>query len=219
MPPKKLRCAHSIPLALRANLANVRICPPCLVDQHIAAIKDVQKGLKTRGGIFKSKQKVYDELEVDPNAQQQAKRHRAWIRKWRFEKIEVERLVMEWEGLLEHHKVSIDGSVNAEAAAATGMDSRGLEMVEAALKKWNDVKESLAKVPGYVYAEEQESEEESETDSDDEGYMFGKGKASKYKEKEDRGQSSRGEEASEPVEQATLEAVQGKNAKVDEFWC
>jgi hypothetical protein len=48
-------CIHTVPLTLRAKLPFNGICPPCFVNAQVDEIKNIQAGLRNRGGIFTSK--------------------------------------------------------------------------------------------------------------------------------------------------------------------
>src|SRR4051812_8798751 len=131
-------CGHNIPISLRVRLSEPNWCPECQITRHIKAIRDVQKGLEMRGGIFASKEKVLAESRARSHDTvvlgTQSKRHRAWLRKWRETKIKVMARLTEFEEFLEE-------MVEAE-------ELNGVEEVKKAIGLWRDVEDEMAIIPG-----------------------------------------------------------------------
>ncbi|KAF2128168.1 hypothetical protein P153DRAFT_294327 [Dothidotthia symphoricarpi CBS 119687] len=48
-------CSHPISDAITSKLPNPKVCPACFIKQHTETIKDVQRRLVERGGVFASK--------------------------------------------------------------------------------------------------------------------------------------------------------------------
>jgi hypothetical protein len=136
------KCSHEKPLLPSAELFNPDLCPPCLIDRHIKEIRECQVGITNRGGIFGSKQKLLDEREEHgAKKDQQTKRHRAWIRKWRTIKIQTWRDIEMLQGILENlSKKNEDGidEVTAESVR---------NLTQSASTRWETDCEILMEVP------------------------------------------------------------------------
>ncbi|KAF2792027.1 hypothetical protein K505DRAFT_339037 [Melanomma pulvis-pyrius CBS 109.77] len=151
-------CPHSIPPSLRTRLVESSSCPSCQITRLIKDIRDVQKGLETRGGIFKSKEKMTVELKNGSMVAilLQVKRHRAWTRKWRETKIKVMTRLCEFEQVMEE-------MIEAE-------EFLGVAEVKEALRLWEEVEEEMAVMPGYAYVKgivETEGEDEIQDESNE----------------------------------------------------
>jgi len=130
-------------MLLSAKLINPDLCPSCLVERHIKEVHECQTGIKNRGGIFGSKQKALDEREAgDGKTDSQAKRHRAWSRKWRVVKIQACRDIDMLESILEELDEEDEGDLEEMATV------RARIMTQAALSQWNTEAENLTKMPG-----------------------------------------------------------------------
>ncbi|KAF2246913.1 hypothetical protein BU26DRAFT_507437 [Trematosphaeria pertusa] len=154
MPPK---CSHTIPAFLQSKLPNPNLCPPCLINRHIKEIRDTQQGIETRGGILASKKKAIDEKEASGKKDVQAKRHRAWMRKWRSVKIQAWEDVEMLEGLLKEEQV-----IEEE-----GEELDWRNMVQEALDLWEGAREDMTVVPGVPGVLPTEDEQDNRSDADD----------------------------------------------------
>ncbi|KAF2707250.1 hypothetical protein K504DRAFT_492762 [Pleomassaria siparia CBS 279.74] len=134
----KRYCQHQVPESLQAHLSEPTICPSCQLQRFIKDIRDTQKGIDRRGGIFASRERVREEANVgfDGEIGTQAKRHRAWMRLWRQTKIKVVELVSQLEDIIK--------------TWTHDEEVLGIEMVKEGLKLWREVEEEMAIVPGSV---------------------------------------------------------------------
>jgi hypothetical protein len=140
MPPK---CSHSIPPLLSEKLINPKLCPTCLINRHIKQIQECQVGIHSRGGIFESKEKVFEEREASGGREdQQGKRHRAWMRKWRCVKIVAYKDIEMLEDIVEELV-----SVNKTGPDKVAVDI-AKSLVQTALTRWESKGEGLMEVPG-----------------------------------------------------------------------
>ncbi|KAF2676946.1 hypothetical protein K458DRAFT_436895 [Lentithecium fluviatile CBS 122367] len=131
-----------MPPLLRANLDNSDICPSCLIERRIKKISEFQTGMTLRGGIFESKQRVFEEKAADEGADQQAKRHRAYLRMWRTAKIEALKDVEMLESVIEALG-TVDRPDIDESEIEIAKD-----LTQTALSRWENEKDSMAKMPG-----------------------------------------------------------------------
>ncbi|KAF2791727.1 hypothetical protein K505DRAFT_326637 [Melanomma pulvis-pyrius CBS 109.77] len=118
-------CGHSVPPFVAPLLPNPKFCPVCMITRNIANIKDVQKVLRTRGGVFFSR------------GRPKSDKHRSLMDRWRKSKVQLLNLVSILETLILEHPTEEWKDVN---------ESLGV---------WEQDKEGLAKVPGYVYEGEE----------------------------------------------------------------
>lgn len=121
-------CEHRIPSTLLAQLNNVTTCPPCTIQQYITSVKDIQKELTSRGGIFVSRSAKRARHHVYDTSW---RAHLNLRNRWCETKIKACNDIMKYEEL--EKKVS-----------------EGKEMLEEAISLWEKECESLAEVPGYA---------------------------------------------------------------------
>ncbi|KAF2662542.1 hypothetical protein K491DRAFT_709897 [Lophiostoma macrostomum CBS 122681] len=123
-------CPHKIPPSLLPHLPTGSTCPSCTVQHHIDTIKSIQSELLARGGIFVSRPRTRK------NADDVGWTTHVSIRdRWRSAKIKLLNDVMKFEDL---------SSRDAKSQEKEWSD------VDEALRLWDQEKEGLAEVPGYV---------------------------------------------------------------------
>ncbi|KAF2272071.1 uncharacterized protein EI97DRAFT_235669 [Westerdykella ornata] len=119
-------CAHRIPETLVPQLGK-RSCPKCTLQTSITRIQAIQEELLARGGIFVSRPR---NTRRDPN-HPQWKAHFDLRRRWRDAKIDALNAVMQFEQL-----------------AASPERAEGWEVLDEAVRLWEQQAEDLAEVPG-----------------------------------------------------------------------
>jgi hypothetical protein len=131
-------CSHPCPLELQSKPGSRKLCPPCLIDDHITDIRSIKIAFESRGGIFSSKTHLGGPFDL---------RHKDYVRMWTVAKIECYRDVE----LLE--KLRND---DPEQAKELGV-LEGLE-------RWEQAREELCRVLGYKYVDDQTADLDSETE-------------------------------------------------------
>lgn len=119
-------CPHPVPETLIPHLGQ-RPCPKCTLQGVIARIQTIQEELLARGGIFISRPR---NTRRDPD-HPQWKAHFELRRRWRDAKIEALNSVMQFEQLLTSQE-----------------RDEGWEVLDEAVKLWEQQAEDLAEVPG-----------------------------------------------------------------------
>jgi hypothetical protein len=132
------RCSHPCPPELLSKPFSRKLCPSCLIDDHISDIRAIKIAFERRGGIFDSK----THLALPKNL-----RHKDYVKMWTVAKIECYRDVELLEKLRDN---------DPKQAKESGV----LE----ALERWEQAREKSHRVPGYKYVDDQVEELESETE-------------------------------------------------------
>jgi hypothetical protein len=130
--PKLPSCDHTI--SARITPQDSRLCPSCRIARHIQAIKDVQKDLSKRGGVFQSKEKPRE--------------HSTIKQRWRVEKIRA-------INTLDRIKLLLNDDQLSEKDKAD---------IAKAEKLWEEEAPNLGIVPGLVYQGDIVEAEPSEED-------------------------------------------------------
>ncbi|KZM20262.1 uncharacterized protein EKO05_0003653 [Ascochyta rabiei] len=130
-------CNHPVFPSLRAKLTALKItvCPTCLIRSHIFEIAETQAALERRGGIFLSRATAEHET-VGRGLEMVC--HKALVRRWRLEKIDLYRDLCHLEAL------------RTEGAGKTRWE---LQLVKA-FDLWRDVEVECSRMPGYKYSKD-----------------------------------------------------------------
>jgi hypothetical protein len=131
-------CSHLYPAELQSRPGSRKLCPPCLIDDHITDIRSIKIAFESRGGIFSSKTHLGGPFDL---------RHKDYVRMWAIAKIECYRDVELFEKLRDN---------DPEQAKQLGV-LEGLE-------RWEQAREELCRVPGYKYVDDQVVDLESEAE-------------------------------------------------------
>jgi hypothetical protein len=131
-------CSHPCPPELQSKPGSRKLCPPCLIDDHISDIQAIKIAFERRGGIFESK--THFALPMDL-------RHKDYVKMWTVAKIECYRDIE----LLEYLR-----DKDLEQAKELG--------VLGGLERWEQAREESCRVPGYKYIGDQIDELEPETE-------------------------------------------------------
>lgn len=121
-------------------------------------IRDCQAGIARRGGIFRSKEKIREEREAGRNNKdQQFKRHRAWLRKWRSAKATAWRDIERFEHILTRLESEPDVLETQQAK----------DMIRLALAKWERGVDRLTVIPGVKCIDSEDGDTDDEDADDD----------------------------------------------------
>jgi hypothetical protein len=128
--PESPSCDHQI--SARITPQNSRLCPSCQIARHVQAIKDVQRDLAGRGGVFTSKD--------------MSNGHKPVRQRWRVEKLRAINTLDRFQLLLRDAQLS----------------EKDKSDLAKAFKLWEDEAPHLERIPGVVYQDDAVQAEPSE---------------------------------------------------------
>jgi hypothetical protein len=120
--PESLSCGHAI--SARITPQNSRLCPSCQIFRHVQAIKDVQRDLTKRGGVFQSKDMPHG--------------HKTVRQRWRVEKLRAINMLDRFQLMLKDAQLSEKDKAD----------------ITKAFKVWEEEAPNLEIVPGVVYQDD-----------------------------------------------------------------
>jgi hypothetical protein len=122
-------CSHAI--SARITPQNSRLCPSCQIFRHVQAIKDVQRDLTKRGGVFQSKD--------------MSRGHKTVRQRWRVEKLRAINTLDRLHFILKDAQLS----------------EKDKSDIAKAFKLWEEEAPNLEMVPGVVYQDDNAQAESS----------------------------------------------------------
>jgi hypothetical protein len=130
-----LTCAHEVPPALKKKRPHIRCCAICTIARMTTSIKDIQKQLSDRGGVFISQEGT--------DWRDRPAEHLDLNHRWHWTKVKALNLV----------EVLRDILAQAEGCGLAREEKKGLRNLRDALGMWDAEVEAgeLWKIPGVKY--------------------------------------------------------------------